>query len=150
MKLARGFGGFVLIVAIALLVATPTLADDKSDLAGRAAEWAASFNEGDDAAVAAQYTEDCMRLPYQAEAISGRDAVLASLKSSRDAGTTSAKIETIEGETHGDMAWGRGTYALMDADGNVIQSGKWLNVSIQVDGKWLIHRDIWNTDKPEE
>ena len=146
MKFARGL---MLLVAFAALVATPVIAGDASDNAGRIEVWTKAFNSGDIAAIAAGYTEDAVRMPYQMPAVTGRDAIVKNITAARNAGAASAKITLDEGESTGDHAWGRGRYELMDVDGNVIQSGKWLNVSRKVKGQWLIHRDIWNTDKPE-
>lgn len=147
--------GRVRIIAIGLLVGTilvasPALADDKSDLAARAAAWKAAFNAGDANGVAELYTEDAMRLPYQASTIKGRAAVVANIQETYDKGITKIRLEVLGAETMGNMAWGHGSYVLMDGDGNTIQEGKWLNVSKKVGGEWLTHADIWNTNEPGE
>jgi uncharacterized protein (TIGR02246 family) len=143
-------GVVVTLVVAVVAPASPVLAGDKSDLAGRAKTWQESFNAGDADAVAALYSEDGMRLPYQAPAVKGRDAIVANINGTRDMGITSVKIEVLGSESQGSMAWGHGTYALMDGEGNTVQAGKWMNVSKKLGGKWLIHCDIWNTDAPEE
>ncbi|MDH3626424.1 MAG: DUF4440 domain-containing protein [Acidobacteriota bacterium] len=146
MKIVKGI---MLLVAMTALVTTPVVAGDASDNAGRIKVWTKAFNSGDVSAIAAGYTEDAVRMPYQMPAVTGRDAIVENIEAARAAGAASAKITLDEGESSGDHAWGRGRYELMDGDGNVIQTGKWLNVSKKVKGQWLIHRDIWNTDKPE-
>jgi hypothetical protein len=46
------------------------------------------------------------------------------------------------------MAYGRGTYEIMGADGSHIDHGKWINVSKRVNGEWKIHCDSWNSNMP--
>jgi ketosteroid isomerase-like protein len=104
-------------------LAVPAIAADASDMAGRAAGWQAAVN--------------------------GRDELMANLAETRELGISRIELAVTEAASHGDTSWGRGTYSLMDAEGNVMQAGKWLNVSTRVDGAWLIHRDIWNTDTPD-
>ena len=140
-------------LAVALLAATlttsPALAGDKSDMAGRAKVWQEAFNSGSGKAVAALYTEDAMRMPYQAPTVSGNAALPANVQASYDAGAVKIKLEVLGAEAQGNLGWGHGTYELMDAEGKTIQKGKWMNVSKKVGGKWLIHADIWNTNAPE-
>lgn len=140
-------------LAAALLVASlttvPALAGDKSDMAGRAKDWEKAFNSGNGEAVAALYTEDAKRLPYQAPTVSGNSAIPANVKASYEAGAVKIKLVVLGAESQGSMGWGHGTYELMDAEGKTVQKGKWMNVSKKVGGKWLIHADIWNTDAPE-
>jgi ketosteroid isomerase-like protein len=142
--------GLLITLLAAVAVASPTLAGDKSDMAGRAQVWQDAFNSGAGTTIAGLYTEDAMRLPYQAPTIEGRDAIAANIAGTREAGITSIKLEVTGAESQGNMGWGHGTYVLMDGEGNTVQSGKWMNVSKKVEGKWLIHCDIWNTNAPEE
>jgi uncharacterized protein (TIGR02246 family) len=139
----------LLIALLSAVALSPALAGDKSDMAGRAKTWEDAFNSAAAGALAGLYTEDAMRLPYQAPVINGRDAIAENIKSTREQGITSIKLEVLGSESQGNMGWGHGTYVLMDGDGNTIQAGKWMNVSKKIDGKWLIHCDIWNTDAPE-
>jgi ketosteroid isomerase-like protein len=144
----------VLIVAVsaALMLVAPTAlaGEDASDLAGRVEIWEKAFNTGDKDAIAALYTEDSARLPYQAPTVVGRAGIPANIQTSYDAGVVSIELGVVAAESQGNMAWGQGTYLLKDAEGATVASGKWLNVSKKVGGAWLIHRDIWNTDAPDE
>ncbi len=149
----RGRG---LIIALVAVMATSLLAvsslsagDDASDMAARAKSWQEAFNAGNPEAIAALYTEDGMRLPYQAPPVKGRTAITASIQAARDAGGSKAEIEVVGTESQGNMAWAHGTYVLKNAEGDMIEEGKWMNVSKKVGGEWLIHCDIWNTNAPE-
>jgi hypothetical protein len=52
------------------------------------------------------------------------------------------------GGVSGDMGWQSGTYAVKDKAGKVLDTGKYLSVSMKKDGKWLYVRDTWNSDTP--
>jgi uncharacterized protein (TIGR02246 family) len=134
---------------IATLAVAPALAGDASNMAQMVEEWEAAFNAGNAEAVAAMYTEDATRLPYQAPTISGRSAIAENIQANREQGIVKIELKLGGSESQGSMAWAHGTYHLMDADGTTIQKGKWMNVSKKVKGEWLIQSDIWNTDAPE-
>ena len=112
------------------------------------AAWQAAYNSADAAAVAALYLEDGMRMPPDVPIVKGRDAVQAQIQGGMDQGLAKVKIESVESQVSGEMAWSRGTFATMDADGNPMGSGKWINIAKFVDGKWQTHCDIWNFDAP--
>jgi ketosteroid isomerase-like protein len=118
-------------------------------LAARAKAWQDAFNAGKADAVAALYTEGAVRLPYQAPSITGRAAIAGNIQENYDNGVTKIDLKVLESAAAGDMAWGHGTYSLMNSEGATVQQGKWMNISEKVGGVWLIHRDIWNTNAPE-
>ncbi len=137
------------LVGAMLLVATPTMAGDEAGMAEMIESWEAAWNAGDIEAIATHYTEDAIRMPYQAETVQGRAAIIELSQAFLDAGVTNIDLEVTSSEASGDMAWTRGTYSLSDADGNHVQDGKWMNVCRMVDGEWKIAADIWNTNQPD-
>ena len=136
------------VIVSLLVVWAPLAAEDASGLAERAAAWAAEFNAGNFEAVAAMYAPDAERIPPNAEAIKGRDAILDYLRASAEMGASQVEIGVTEVESHGDTAWARGTYSLSDADGGHLDHGEWMSISKNIDGEWLTHRDIWNSSMP--
>lgn len=44
------------------------------------------------------------------------------------------------------MGWQSGTYVVKDKAGKVVETGKYLSVSMKKDGKWPYVRDTWNAD----
>jgi ketosteroid isomerase-like protein len=46
------------------------------------------------------------------------------------------------------LAFEVGTYAMKLKDGTVADRGKYVVVWLKEDGKWKLHRDIWNTSLP--
>lgn len=134
--------------AALLVVTTPLIAEDASDLTSRAASWQAEYNAGNLEAVAGMYTEDACRIPPNAETVTGRDAILEFIRDGVEMGLAQIAISVIEAESSGDTAWARGTYELSGPDGEHVDHGEWMNVSKMIDGEWLIYCDIWNSDMP--
>ena len=46
----------------------------------------------------------------------------------------------------GDLAYESNTFTITDKAGKKIDSGKYVTVFARKDGKWVIVRDIWNSD----
>ena len=137
------------LVVVACLAAAVALAGPHKDFADLSETWEAKYNAGDAAAVAALYTEDGWVMPPNTEAAHGRQAIQTKIEQDLAAneGSTLA-IESVESGKDGNVGFARGTYTFTDADGNVIDRGKWVEVRKKVAGQWLIHCDIWNSDMP--
>ena len=110
--------------------------------------WEAAYNNEGAAAVAALYLDDGMRMPPDRPIVMGRKAVQAQIQEGMDQGQAKVEIEMVESHVSGELGVARGTFKTMDAGGNVLAAGKWVNVSKFVDGKWMVHLDIWNFDAP--
>lgn len=135
---------------MAALVASAAFAGpDPSKMAETIVKWENAFNAGDAKAVAALYAKDAERLPYQAPIIIGPAAIAANITQTRDQEIVKIDLELDKSEAEGKMGWAHGTYILTNAEGATVQTGKWMNVSKKVEGKWVIQADIWNTDAPE-
>jgi ketosteroid isomerase-like protein len=115
---------------------------------GMAKSWEAIYNTGDDDAVAAFYTEDGIRMPPNHAAVEGRQAIAAYIRESREMIVAKVRLETDEVATSGDMGFARGTYVIIDSEGNEVDNGKWIQVGKRIDGEWYAYRDIWNSDNP--
>lgn len=126
----------------------------ETELRNGVRSWLASYNAGDADAIAARYADDAVVMAPGAPAAVGREAIRAMI-AEQSAGTKAAGITlaAVDGDTvgissAGDMAWHSGAYTVSDATGAVIDSGNYMEVQKNVDGKWLIVRDIWNSDRP--
>lgn len=113
-----------------------------------ATSWEATYNSGDADACADYYTADGIRMPPNDKAVEGREAIAAYIRQGMEMGLAKVKLETVETEVSGDMAFARGTYVIFDTEGNPADSGKWLQIGKKVDGMWHAYRDIWNSDNP--
>lgn len=106
-----------------------------------------AFARGDAAGVAALYTSEGMAMAPGFEAFTGREQIQALWQGAMDMGLKGATLETVELDQVDDTAIEVGRYTLSGASGNLIDAGKYLVVWKEVDGRWLLHRDIWNTNQ---
>ena len=141
---------YSVIVLVLLLAVAPVAADDKSDLAGRAAKWENEYNSENLGNVADLYSKDGCRMPPNMATLNGHDKIVAALKAGKDQGLAKVKLSVTKAESSGTIGWGSGTYELLDADGKTVDKGKWMNASTKTGKEWTIQCDIWNSDMPLE
>ena len=65
-----------------------------------------------------------------------------------DMGITGACLEPKEVEGYGDLAYEIGDYTLAGEGNAVLDQGKYLVIWKREEGRWKLHRDIWNTSLP--
>ncbi|MGQ0384384.1 MAG: YybH family protein [Gammaproteobacteria bacterium] len=115
-------------------------------------DWAAAYNAGDADTIAAKYAEDAIVMPPGTTASVGREAfrtfIAADIAGAKAAGVTLSISDGDTAGVSGDLAWHSGAYTVQDASGATVDSGNYLEVLQNFDGKWLIVRDIWNSDRP--
>jgi uncharacterized protein (TIGR02246 family) len=131
---------FVLLVAGCMQV-------PQTDLEGlKAMEnvWQSAYDAKDPAGLAAIYAEDGALLPPNSDTISGRAAIEAYWAEFQASGI-GAEITDTEVFAQGDLGYTVGTLAATDAGGATLDEGKYVVIWRNVDGKWQIHRDIWNS-----
>jgi ketosteroid isomerase-like protein len=63
-------------------------------------------------------------------------------------GIKTIRLDSSEVGVQGGMAVEIGQYTLSGADGNAMDTGKYLVVWRNEGGSWKLHRDIWNTSMP--
>ena len=139
-------------VATAAAVVVPDAAADESAIRAGDAEWFKAYNAHDVDGVVALYAEDAVLAIPGAQRAQGSTAIRAALQKDIQA-TTQAGYTIVEGASHevavsGDLAYVSNTFAVKDKTGKTVDTGKYLTVLGRRDGKWLIVRDIWNTDSP--
>jgi ketosteroid isomerase-like protein len=153
---------FLLVVVLALVfaacqpvmpesvVVAQSATDEGALEAARAASAAfgSVYGQGDAAAVAALYTGDAMVMAPNSEIITGEEDITAFWQGAMDAGVTVFQTVTEEMEVLGDTAIERGTAQLFLADGTSVETAKYILIWKEVDGEWLLHRDIWNSNLP--
>jgi uncharacterized protein (TIGR02246 family) len=109
--------------------------------------WQAAFDARDAAALAAIYAEDGALMPPNSDTIIGR-AVIEAFWADFQASGIGAEIQDTEVYAHGDVGYKVGTYTVSDTGGATIDEGKYIEVWRHVNGKWQMHRDIWNSNLP--
>jgi len=111
--------------------------------------WADHYNAGDAGAVADLYWDDASLMAPGAPARTGRDAireqVAADIEGAKAAGS-SMNIDHGPVNVSGKTAWQEGVFRVTDASGATVDTGKYLSVLEKRDGKWLLLRDIYNSD----
>lgn len=112
--------------------------------------WVKAYNAGNPDAVASLYDEQAVLLPPGSPAVNGRAAIKAffakDTAESQKAGVSFSLGPKPAGGVSGDLGWQSGTYAVKDKAGKVVETGKYLSVSMKKGGKWLYVRDTWNAD----
>jgi ketosteroid isomerase-like protein len=114
-------------------------------LTERKTEFVRSYNAGNGAGIAAQYTADAQLLPPGSEIVTGREAIAEFWTSLMRTGAVTVALETSELQVEGTLAVTAGRYVLSDRDGRDVETGKFIVVWREQAGAWWAHRDIWNT-----
>ncbi|MCW8984546.1 MAG: DUF4440 domain-containing protein, partial [Thermoanaerobaculales bacterium] len=119
-------------------------AADKSALEAGAAAWMEAFSTKDIEAITAFYAEDAVLLPPNTPAIFGRDAISATIQEMFAAGLA-IQLEDLEIKVAGNLGYKAGRYRSTAEDGSLVDRGKYIEIWSKIDGKWVLHRDIWNS-----
>jgi ketosteroid isomerase-like protein len=112
-----------------------------------------AFNTGDVETLIAMYAPDAeVMAPGNPRAV-GHEAIRAVLAKEsaamQAAGVTLELNDDDKAAASGDLGYHSGSFVVKDSGGNVIDSGNYLAVlQRQADGKWLLLRDTWNSDRP--
>ena len=154
----KRFSAVLLItfLALACRMAQPppvdTSAADEAAMSQGTDAWFAAVTEGKPEVAAALYTTDAVVMPPHAPIVNGREAMQAFLTSeiaAMKAGGVTLVNGPSTGKASGNIGWHQGTYTVKTATGETVDSGSYLEIWQKgADGKWLIHRDIWNSDRP--
>ncbi len=115
------------------------------------AEFTSHMNQGHASVVAGYYTDDAVFMGPNEPAANGKAAVQAAVE-----GLVTMKpqltLTTASVTANGPLAVERGTYVMTltppGAPAAVADTGKYLVHWRQVDGKWLLAEDIFNSDLP--
>jgi len=78
-----------------------------------------------------------------AEIASGGPAIAEYWRGGMAAGVKDLTLDTTEVGTAGDLAWEEGTVRLVPTKG-APTVGRYIVVWKREDGRWKLHRDIWN------
>lgn len=115
------------------------------------AEFASHFNQGHADVVAGYYTEDAVFMAPNAPAAEGRAAIQKAIEELLPL-KPQLTLTTVSVVANGPLAVERGTYVMTltppGAPAAVSDTGKYLVHWHQVDGKWLLAGDIFNSNLP--
>jgi uncharacterized protein (TIGR02246 family) len=118
-------------------------------------QWTAAYQAGDSASMVMFYTPDAVRLPYDAPAQEGRNAIIAAYESSFRERTFVPEIELVPMNVRslGGEVLERGRYreVLRPRGGGraLVEEGKYVSVARPAaDGRWRYSLSIFNRDAP--
>jgi uncharacterized protein (TIGR02246 family) len=133
------------ILSLAILAAPAARADLESDIEAQPAAVRTAFLSGDAAKVAALYTKEAQVIAPGSPIAAGREAIAAFWKGAM-AGVKDVNLATTKVEGDDDLAVEDGVVTLTAPDGST-STARYLVVWKHEDGKWKLHRDIWNATK---
>jgi uncharacterized protein (TIGR02246 family) len=141
------FVSFVLFLTIVGSIYGQT-GDVRAAIEAANKEFEAAVGRGDGAGLASLYTTAGQLLPTHSDIVSGKQAITDFWQGAIDSGIKAATLATVEVEGQGDTAYEVGKYELKGQEGQVLDSGKYVVIWKRENGKWKLHRDIWNTSMP--
>jgi uncharacterized protein (TIGR02246 family) len=137
-----------ILLGTAATAATAQSSGARAAIEAASTQWSAAFKAGDAAGIAALYTEDAIAFPPNSQPVRGRAAIQKMWQDAINSGVKEATLKTTEVEEAGAMAYETGTAVIKDAAGKVLDEAKYVVIWKQVGGKWMLHRDIWNSNMP--
>lgn len=106
------------------------------------------FARGDSAGFVSRYTSDgCLNAPNMPK-LCGPQAITAFFNGARQQGARDLKITTDEVTGGKDAVIETGVYELFADKGVSVDKGKFIVIWKEENGKWKMHRDIFNSDLP--
>ena len=119
------------------------------DIEQQNARFGEAVAAGDADALAALYTENAIAMPPSQPILEGRDAIREDFAAMFDSGVDGVDIETVELVRRDDMAIERSNLTVRVGGEEALQ-GKALVVWVLVDDEWLMARDMWSWNTPDE
>jgi ketosteroid isomerase-like protein len=101
---------------------------------------------GDIATIDSMFTPDAKSFPPGSAAVSGLPALHDFTVEYIKAGVTEFREETTDFYGNTEFIVDAGTYVVTYGPTHVTERGKYLNVWTQIDGRWKIKANMWNTD----
>ncbi len=137
--------------AVAAAAAPDAAADEQAVRAINPA-WFKAFNERNVEGLVSLYADDAIlntpgRAPARGTAAI-RDAYTREIRDATAAGILNNSGPSPEIGVSGDLAHEWSTFTVTDKSGKTIDTGKYVTVFARRNGKWVIIRDIWNSDTP--
>ena len=109
-----------------------------------------AFAASDEIALAACYTPDAQVFPTGMDIVSGTAAIQAFWKGAFGGSAKTLTLITAEAEQHDDTTIESGRIEFFGANGQIVDTSKYVVIWKQIDGEWKIHRDIFNSNTPTE
>jgi uncharacterized protein (TIGR02246 family) len=152
LKVAMAAAGLVVLAGCAKTAPPADTAADETAIRAINPAWFVAHNAGDADAIAVLYADDAVLNIPGVPPVRGRAAIREALaKDIADmaaAGLADNPGPAPEFGVSGDLGWEWSTFTVTDKSGATVDAGKYVTVYGRRDSKWLIIRDIWNSDAP--
>lgn len=151
---------FVLAALIAPACSAPTPATSSTErerfdlnatrrlIAQQNVRFTSAHVAGDVATIDSMFTSDAKSYPPGAGAVTGLTALHDFTVEYIKGGVTEFREETTDFYGNAEYVVDAGTYVVTYGPAHVTERGKYLNVWTQVEGRWKIKANMWNTDAP--
>jgi len=127
-----------------------TPAADKEAVQAVNTAWFKAYNAHDVDAISALYADDAVvsapGKPSARGAAAIKQAFTNDIAAATKAGIANNGGTSADVGVSGDLAWEWNTYSATDKSGKVVDKGKYVTLFERRNGKWVIIRDIWNSD----
>jgi ketosteroid isomerase-like protein len=142
--------GFAVIAILCLLMGSCSQGpvDVTGEIAAANQLIMAAYENGDASALEAFYTADAKLFPENSAAVEGPEAIAGFFGAVMNMGIEKVKFEAVTAHSYGNMAIEEGNYTLFVPGDFVADKGKYIVTWKKEEGKWKVHRDIWNTNNP--
>lgn len=124
------------------------LANAKKEIEAANKNVAELLAKGDSVGFANSYTEDAKFMEHNLPAIEGRSAIQSFWAKFMKTGTYDIKLTTLEVWGDASTIAEEGLYELKLKEGTPVGKGKYIVIWKFINGKWMIHRDLSNSDLP--
>ncbi|HEV8271222.1 MAG TPA: nuclear transport factor 2 family protein [Chitinophagaceae bacterium] len=125
------------------------LASVKKVIDSTNAVFGSMISKGDSVGLASLYTSDAKFMTPNMPTASGRNGVQSAFAGLFAAmGTPGLTLTANEVWGTEELVTEVGSYTMTDKTGKEIDKGKYIDLWKMEDGKWKIHRDIFNSDNP--
>ena len=136
--------------AAAVAVAAPDAAADEQAIRAINPIWFKAHQDGNVEGIVALYADDAVLSVPGAAPIRGtagiREAFTKEIRDMAAGGLSQKSGTSPEFKVSGDLGYEWNTFSVMDKSGKTVDTGKYLSVFERRNGKWVIVRDIWNSD----
>lgn len=129
-------------------MAVRTAVDVTEAIASANNDFMTTFKQGDAAGMAELYTGDGQVLPPNGDFVTGKEGIRAFWQALMDMGIKEAKLDIVEVEEQGGVAFEVSKYTLQGDEGQVLDEGKYIVIWKRENGQWKLHRDIFNSSLP--
>jgi uncharacterized protein (TIGR02246 family) len=149
--LALVVGTVIVLSACAPAAPPPVDTAEEAALKAITPAWLDAYNAGDVEKIIAIYAEDAVLMPPHAAVATGHAEIRAFL-TTETAAAKAAGVKLVPGSATagvaGDTGWESGSYTVANASGATIDSGSYLSVARKSNGKWLLIRNTYSSNRP--